>query len=114
MIVPSADAILDLGVDDMKMLRCEVTESMPEEGMPPEAYFRFLVLMSAVQDMRGWSRLAEPGMGPTVAALGWKDEVAGRRMDRRSLEAHREAAARFEDLGGKAALQAASDGLNLK
>lgn len=115
MTIPNADAILALGVDDLKMLRCEVTESMPEEGTPPEAYFGFLILMSAVQDMRGWSRLAEPGSGPTVARLGWGAEATrrAREADRRSLESHREAAERFKALGGRSALQAAVDALNL-
>lgn len=37
MTIPFADEILALGVDDLKMLRAEVPEWMPEEGMPPEA-----------------------------------------------------------------------------
>lgn len=88
MTVPSADEIL--GLEGLKTLRADVTMAQPEEGTPPETYFRFLVIMSAVQDMRAWSRLAEPGLGPKVAALGWDAEVEGARaMDRRNLEARR-------------------------
>lgn len=72
-------------------------------------------MMTAVQDLRGWSWLAEPGTGPKVVALGWEGEVArARAMDRRSLEAHRGAVERLEAWVGKAALQAAVDDLNVR
>ena len=77
---------------------------MPDAETPPEAYFDFLILMTAVQDLRAWSRLAEPGI-----AAWLPNDPSARELDRRSLESHNERAERLESLGGRAALQRAVD-----
>ncbi|CAN5664882.1 hypothetical protein BH11ARM2_BH11ARM2_00190 [soil metagenome] len=106
MRIPSAGEILALGADDLKMLRSEFTMAQPRE-LPPVAYFDFLILMTAVQEMREWSKLAEPGM-----AAWLPEESQAREMDRRAIEAHTDAVQHFEGLGGKTALQNAVDRLN--
>ena len=96
-----------MGLDDLKWLRCLVTESTPDAETPPAAYFDFLILMTVVQDLHAWSRLAEPG----IAA--WLADAPARKLDRLSLASHTETAARFESLGGRDALQRAVDDLKL-
>jgi hypothetical protein len=118
MVRHTADEILSMSVEELRALRPtffkELRPLMKRQDVR-DAFLEFITRYTIVQDMRDWSKLAEPGI--TAAVLednDWTEEdmEEARELDRDSLEMHSTIVEEFEKRGGREAFQLAIDQLN--
>jgi hypothetical protein len=114
----TADELMAMDRDSLRSVRGEFFRRLTKEKKPMEVHQAILdvmVLFTMVQDIRDWSPLAEPGIAAMLLEMGeeWEGEIeSAREIDRHSVDEHAELVQRFEEAGGREALDAALRRLN--
>src|SRR5690348_5930474 len=107
-LVPyTAAQLLDMGRDELRMVRAQLFlqhgRFLAKEALC-DVFMEFITRLTIVQDLRDWSKLAEPGIAGHMMSVEWATEETveqARELDRRSMETHSEIAVEFEARGGR-------------
>jgi hypothetical protein len=117
MFIPfTADEILLMDKDQLQTFRGGIFTHYDSEDLLKfgDTFLEFCMMLTMVQDMCAWRKLAEPGMAAWMIDDGDLEEEIeqAREMDRHSIAFHSEVSSEFEEAGGKEGFQNVINRLN--